>query len=269
MGSGAEDSAGYDRRPMRVYLSHATSFCGAVWDPVIGALDGLEAETWDFPGHGSGPALEPPVGWETFGEHVLEVTRPGGIGVGHSMGGAALCMAQAADPSRFEALILIEPIIYPGPFAKRSNAMADKAERRRVEFASREEAADSFRGRGAFVDWVEEAFDAYISCGLVGDGPVRLACSPALEADMYRASTAHRTWDLLGSIEVPVLLLTGELSDSITPDLARAQAAEFPSAGVEIVPGEGHFLPMTSPDLVAKRIMRLVGGIEAGQPSAL
>lgn len=253
---------------MRVYLSHATSFCGAVWDPVESELTGLETITWDFPGHGTGPEIQPPVTWDTFGEYVLDVTEPGGIGVGHSMGGAALCMAQVADPGRFEALVLIEPIVYPGPFRKKDNAMAEKAERRRVEFPTRAEAADSFRGRGAFVGWSERAFEGYISCGLAGDGPVHLACNPALEADMYRASTQHGTWDVLSEIDVPVLILAGEKSDSITPELARAQAAQFPSAGVEIVPGEGHFLPMTSPGLVAQRIQRLVRGVEAGQPSA-
>jgi pimeloyl-ACP methyl ester carboxylesterase len=244
---------------MTVYLSHATSFCGAVWGPVRALLGEVETFVWDHPGHGAGPPLEPPVDWRVFGRHVLDVTEPGGIGVGHSMGAAALAMAQAEDPSRFRALILIEPILFPGPYAREGReSMAAAAEQRRPTFESREAAAEHFRGRGAFTNWVETAFDGYVECGLIGDGEVRLACRPEVEADIYRAWRDHDTWDKLGSIDIPVLVMAGEDSDTITADFARAQAAQFPKAGVEIVAGTGHFLPMERPDIVAERVRRLV-----------
>lgn len=242
---------------MTVYFSHATSFCGAVWDPVRALLD-FETVAWDQPGHGLGPELEPPIDWRDFGEHVLEVTDPRSIGVGHSMGAAALAMAQIEDPDRFLALVLIEPIMFPGPWERRENEMSERAERRRREFSSREAAADSFRGRGAFVGWDEGAFQGYIRCGLVGDGPVRLACDPAVEADIYRGSGAHDTWEHLDAIEIPVLIMSGADSDTISPDFARAQAERFQRAGVEVVPDAGHFLPMERPDLVADRVRRFV-----------
>lgn len=246
-------------RRMTVYFSHATSFCGAVWNPVRVLLDDVETVTWDHPGHGSGPALDLPVDWRVFGEYVLDVTEAGGIGVGHSMGAAALAMAQAADPDRFRALILIEPIVFPGPYGRDDRyAMAHTAERRRSVFASRDAAAASFRGRGPFERWVDEALDAYVECGFIGDGRVTLACRPEVEADIYRSWKAHDTWDRLGSIAIPVLIMSGERSDTITPDFARRQAAQFPRAGVEIVGGSGHFLPMERPDLVAERIKRLL-----------
>jgi pimeloyl-ACP methyl ester carboxylesterase len=244
---------------MTVYLSHATSFCGTVWNPVRSLLEEVETVAWDHPGHGSGPPLEPPVDWRVFGRHVLDVTEPGGIGVGHSMGAAALAMAQAADASRFRALLLIEPIIFPGPYEREGReSMAVTAQRRRPTFESRESAAEHFRGRGAFTNWVDGAFDGYIECGLTGDSEVSLACRPDVEADIYRAWRDHDTWDKLGSIDIPVLVMAGENSDTITPDFAREQAARFPKAGVEIVPGTGHFLPMERPDIVAERVRRLV-----------
>jgi pimeloyl-ACP methyl ester carboxylesterase len=246
---------------MTIYFSHATSFCGAVWDPVLADFGDVETMAWDQPGHGGGPDLRPPVDWRTFGEYALDVTRPGGIGVGHSMGAAALAMAQAADPGRFRALVLVEPVMFPGPHERRDNAMSEVALRRRREFESRDEAASNFRGRGAFAGWDEGAFEGYIRCGLVGDGPVRLACDPEVEADIYRGSGAHDTWDRLGDIDVPVLLISGELSETIPPDLAHEQASRFPRAGVEVVPGAGHFLPMERPELVAKRVRRLLESV--------
>ena len=136
--------------------------------------------------------------------------------------------------------------------------MSDRAERRRREFPGRGAAADSFRDRGAFAGWDEEAFRGYLRCGFVGEGPVRLACDPAVEADIYRGSGAHDTWDRLDVIEIPVLLMAGAESDTISSEFARAQAGRFRRAGVEIVPGTGHFLPMQRPEIVADRVRRLV-----------
>ncbi|MGD2043899.1 MAG: alpha/beta hydrolase [Acidimicrobiia bacterium] len=243
---------------MTVYFSHATSFCGAVWDPVRARLDDIETLAWDQPGHGSGPWVELPIHWSIYGEYVLEITRPGGIGVGHSMGAAALAMAQAADPGRFRALVLIEPIVFPPPYRREESEMSERALKRRREFPTRAEAAQNFRGKGAFEGWDEAAFEGYIRCGLIGDDPVHLACEPEVEADVYRASGAHDTWGRLAQIDIPVLLMSGENSDTISPDFAREQAGQFVRAGVEIVPDTGHFLPMERPEVVADRVRRLV-----------
>jgi len=136
--------------------------------------------------------------------------------------------------------------------------MAQTAARRKSVFDSRRAAATNFRHREVFRDWNEQAFDGYIECGFVGDGEVRLACRPEIEADIYRAWRDHDTWDRLGSIEIPVLIMAGELSDTITPEFAREQADQFAHGGVEIVTGTGHFLPMERPGLVAERVRRLV-----------
>lgn len=243
---------------MTVFFAHATSFCGAVWQPVVDRLPGVECVTWDFAGHGSGPGLELPVHWSRFGRQVLEETEPGGIGVGHSMGAAAMTMAQLADPKRFRFLVLIEPIVFPGPHTRSDHILSDVASRRRSMFESRAEARQNWASKAAFADWDAAALDAYVRCGLRGDGPVHLACDPEHEADIYRASNDHDTFERLAEIEVPVLILAGEVSDTIPAELARFQADQFQSAGLEIVSGAGHFLPMEKPGLVAERIGRLV-----------
>jgi pimeloyl-ACP methyl ester carboxylesterase len=229
-----------------------------VWDPVIADLDTVECVAWDFAGHGRGPALPVPVDWRRFGEQVLDVTEPGGVGVGHSMGAAALTMAQLADPGRFRFLILIEPIIFPGPHGRLDHPLSVLAVRRRKTFDSRAAALENFSSKDAFSGWDAAALEAYVRCGLVGDGPVELACDPDLEADVYRGSNAHETWERLGDIEIPVLILAGEASDTTPPGFARLQAAQFEKAGLEIVPDAGHFLPMEKPRLVADRVRRVV-----------
>jgi pimeloyl-ACP methyl ester carboxylesterase len=254
---------------MTVYFSHATSFCGGVWDPVRDSLGDIETVAWDHPGHGHGPGLELPVDWRRFGEYVLDVTEPGGLGVGHSMGAAALAMAQVSDPTRFRCLILIEPIVFPGPYRRDDRfEMTVTAAKRKADFESRDAAAENFRGREPFSEWDDRAFQAYLECGFIGDGPVRLACPPEIESDIYRAWKDHETWDELGSIEVPVLLMVGEHSDTVPPDFAREQAAQFPAAGLEIVEGTGHFLPMERPEIVANRVRRLYETTVAGGQGA-
>jgi len=239
-------------------FAHATGFCGSVWSPVIDELDNVDCVSWDFAGHGSGPSLKTPIEWKTFGEQVLDETRPGGIGVGHSMGAAALLMAQLADPRRFAFLVLIEPIVFPGPHARiEEHPLAYASLRRRRTFESREAARANFASKPAFANWSTDVMDGYVSCGLLGDGPVELACDPEIEAEIYIASNAHDTFERLGEIEIPVLLLAGEDSDTTPPEVTRMQAAQFERAGVEIVSGAGHFLPMENPGLVSERVQRL------------
>lgn len=245
---------------MPVYFAHATSFCGAVWRPVIARVEGVDCVTWDFAGHGNGPELELPVHWGRFGDQVLDETQPGGIGVGHSMGACALVMAQLKDPARFRFLILIEPIIFPGPHGRDDHPLVEVASKRKRSFDSREAALENF-GTRAFPTWDHEALSGYVECGLDGDGPVTLACDPQVEADIYRASNDHDTFERLGQVDIPVLILAGGESDTITPDFARRQADEFGRAGVEIVPDTGHFLPMEKPDLVADRLSRIVASL--------
>jgi pimeloyl-ACP methyl ester carboxylesterase len=61
----------------------------------------------------------------------------------------------------------------------------------------------------------------------------------------------------------PVLLMSGETSDTISPAFARSQAAQFRRAGLEVVPDVGHFLPMVDPGLVAERVQRLVETVQS------
>ena len=244
-----------------IYLAHATSFCGGVWAPVIKGLSDFETVAWDFAGHGNGPELGMPVDWADFGSQVIEETEPGGVGVGHSMGGAAMLMAQLADPERFRTLVLIEPIVFPGPYRRAEHALTEAAAKRKRGFESRESAAANFATREAFARWHREAIEGYVECGLVGDGAVVLACEPETEADIYRSSFAHDTWEHLEAVEIPVLVMVGADSDTISEDHARELAARFPRAGLEIVADSGHFLPMERPDLVAERVARLAAAV--------
>jgi pimeloyl-ACP methyl ester carboxylesterase len=222
--------------------------------------DRFEALAWDFPCHGSAPKLARPIDWWSFGRYALEQVRgiPGPLGVGHSMGGAALVMAELLAPGTFAALLLIEPILLPPPYVRTEAALALAVEKRRRDFESRQAAWENYATKPPFSTWDPDALSGYVDCGFIdtADG-VTLACPPEDEAEIYRSATLHGAWDRLGEVNAPVLVIAGTASETHTTERVRALCDRFPSAGMEIVEGAGHFLPMEMPDLVVRRAERM------------
>jgi pimeloyl-ACP methyl ester carboxylesterase len=239
---------------------HATGFCKETWGPVLDHLDGVPAISLDQRGHGGSGQPAPPFDWWDLGADlstVLEATNAGPVvGVGHSSGGAALAMAEIEHPGTFTALVLIEPIIYPPPHRRHEDApLAVRTERRKASFASLDAALESFRGRGPFSGWIEDALRAYVEHGTVDAGDQRrLACPPEVEAEFYRAAYAHGAWDRLGEIGCPVAVVVGEHSDTHTPEFTEALASRFRTGRTITILEASHFVPMEKPRRTAEVI---------------
>ena len=252
--------------PGHVFLAHATGFCKEVWGPVVDDLrtswEG-SVTTWDAPGHGGSSAGSLPFDWWDTARTALEVVDSSApaalrIGVGHSMGGASLVMAELLEPGTWSGLILIEPIIFPPPFQRvEENPLAVGAQRRRATFASREEALTTYAAKPTFASWDDRALRAYVDCGLVErDGSFWLACHPELEADAYRAGTEHGAYGRLSDVTCPVLILAGESSHTHPEPFVEHLAELLPDARSQVIAEAGHFLPMERPALVAELIAR-------------
>jgi pimeloyl-ACP methyl ester carboxylesterase len=172
------------------------------------------------------------------------------------MGGATLVMAELLAPGTMEGLILVEPIMFPPPFERiEANPLAIGATRRRSSFGSAREALELFASKAAFAGWDERALRAYVEGGLVErGGRFWLACEPELEADAYRAGTAHGAYARLSEIKCPVLILAGDSSDTHPEAFAAHLSALVPDGSHRTIPGAGHFLPMERPDLIAGQI---------------
>jgi len=247
-----------------VLFVHANGFCKEVWRPVSGRLAGVRVLAVDQRGHGASGVGLPPFDWWDLGRDAAAwaATLDGPrFGVGHSSGGAALAMAEILHPGTFRHLVLIEPIVFPGPFVRaESHPLVEGALRRRTSFTSRAEARAAFHRRGPFARWVDAALDLYVEHGF-RDGPDdrrHLVCAPAIEAEFYRMATAHGAWDRLGEIDIPVTIAVGEHSDSHPPDFAAALAGRFRHATLVSYPGASHFLPMEKPEVVAGLVGRVV-----------
>ncbi|MGQ0848636.1 MAG: alpha/beta fold hydrolase [Actinomycetota bacterium] len=258
--------AGSYRIRTTIAFAHATGFCGAVWRPILAELAPRYATiTWDFPNHGSSPRIPLPVDWWAFGEWARD--RAAGeqgpvIGVGHSMGGAALVMAELLAPGTFAALILIEPMLFPPPYQRSGNHLSRAVLKRRRVFASRAAARDNFASKPPFASWHPAALDGYIECGLIeANSSLTLACTPEAESDVYEGATAHGAWERAGEVQIPTLVLAGAKSDVYPEERVRLVAGRLRRAGWEILPEADHFLPMALPQLVARRIERMAGAL--------
>ncbi len=273
---------GEGRRP--VLLCHATGFHGLVWEPYARALgSGFDRWSMDFRAHGASRVPEggvPP--WEGFRDDVLAVIDalglpPGGLlGIGHSMGGGALLLAEQARPGTFAGLWLFEPIAPPpgalGPTeaptdgAPPPNPLADGAARRRPTFASRAEALANYAGKPPLNRLRADALEAYVRHGFVPDdapgapeGSVRLACRPGDESLVYRGAPAHSAFSRLSEVACPVEVASGD----------EAGPARFAPAIVDVLPNArlvpfeqlGHFGPLEAPERVAAATLAFADGL--------
>lgn len=248
-----------------VAFVHATGFCKEVWWPVIddaAALGaGMAAIVPDQRAHGSSsPGTQNQLSWWQLGSDVLATLGGRGdvIGVGHSSGGASLVMAELLAPGTFSSMLLVEPVIPPPPYERNSDhPLAAGAEKRRPHFATRQEAAERYHGRGAFAGWDERVFGAYLDGGLVPDltGGFRLACDPTDEAEFYRSADAHGAHERLGELTVPVEIWVGSGSEAFPVEAFASIAERIPQSTLRVVEGSNHFLPMQHPSIVAEGVV--------------
>ena len=255
-----------------VGLAHATGFCRRVWKPVIRELtdQGVTGPivAWDHRGHGASTDPPLPVDWWDVARDAKAVLADSAapiVGVGHSMGAAALLMAEILAPGTFAAIVAVEPIVFPPPYQPNDHhPLVQSALRRRPSFPSREAALENFSEKPVFAAWDPLALEGYVDCGLVptGDEWV-LACPPQREAGFFAAAGTHGAWERLGEVLAPVLVLAGEDSDSHPAEFAAEQAARLGNGTLEIVAGTGHFLPMERPGRVAEMICQTIESINS------
>jgi pimeloyl-ACP methyl ester carboxylesterase len=249
-----------------VLLCHATGFHGAVWDPLAGELgDGLTRWAIDFRGHGHSrtPASVELSDWEGMGRDVLctldalGLADGSAVGVGHSMGGAALFLAEQARPGLLRGIWAFEPIVPPpGLLDGRPNPLVEGARRRRACFGSHAEALEHFAGKPPFGRLRADALHAYVRHGFVPgeDGQVHLACRPADEASVYEGGGRHRAFERLGEVACPVVVAIGDDEGPGPAMFAADIAAALPYGRLERIAHVGHFAPLEAPTAVAASI---------------
>jgi pimeloyl-ACP methyl ester carboxylesterase len=241
-------------------FAHATGFCASMYRALGAELsDRFRILGLDFRGHGhSARPADDDFGWDRMTEDLLAVVgrlgeRPA-FGFGHSMGGAALLLAESREPGTFAGMFLFEPIVFPDDHAPgRSNVMAAAARARRSTFPSRAEALARYSSRPPLDALRPDVLAAYVVDGFVDldDGSVRLACDPEDEARTFEAETKVHTSSVAG-VAAEVAVAVGRDEEGPNPAaLGPGLVAALPHAVLVPRPQLGHLGPFQDPALVA------------------
>ena len=192
-----------------VLLAHPTGFHGRIWAPVAERLvaAGRRVYSFDFRGHGDSDA--PPLddenySWHGFADDALAVTRHLGLdgradllAAGHSKGGAALLLGEAARRGTYPRIWTYEPIMFPSDTPLPPNAGVRAWPTRRAGAATSgrrvDEAYDAYASKPPLNVMTPESLHAYVDYGLRdrGDGMFELKCRPEVEAQVYTMGPNH------------------------------------------------------------------------------
>jgi pimeloyl-ACP methyl ester carboxylesterase len=189
------------------------------------------------------------------------------IGVGHSMGATNTLRAALHAPERFQALVLIDPVLFPRwisllweliyrtGLAYRLHPLASGALRRRTEFESLAAMQAHYRQKSVFSRMDDQNLQAYIEA-LTQPGPdgnIHLVYPPEWEARIYVTSARkeRELWRHLPNLLPPVLLLRGAETETFFEQTARLFKRRLPQTTLYSVPGAGHLLPLEKPGEVA------------------
>lgn len=233
-------------------------------------LLGAHFRVWglDFRAHGaSSRPASGDLSWRGMADDVLAVLDALGLeapyGLGHSMGGAALVLAELRRPGTFRALYLYEPVLMPAgtlPAAPEDNPMSAAARRRRPSFPSRDAAYDNYAGKAPLNEMSPASLRAYVDHGLVDrpDGSVTLACRPEDEAATFANAASSGAFERLGELTLPVTIARGSIDSPGPGSMAAEAAASVPNGRFVRVPDLGHFGPLQDPALVARSVVEAI-----------
>jgi 3-oxoadipate enol-lactonase len=210
-----------------VLLLHPLGVDRSFWDAVVPALEGFEALTYDFPGHGATPAPEEPYTVEDLADQARTLLTDGGYTrvdvVGVSLGGLVAQRLAADAPDLVRRLVVVDAVaVYPEPMRQ---MWRERAARAPVE------------GMAPFVD---PTLALWFTADLLAEGAevvesVRrclLAADPHGYALACQALEAADVTDALDRIAAPSLVVCGE--DDAPPFRAAAAdlAARLPGGRV-------------------------------------
>jgi len=246
-------------------IAHATGLCGPMYQLLADELtDRFRVVALDFRGHGNSSATpDLDYRWQRMAEDVVAVSEQIGTtpihGFGHSMGGAALLLAENLAPSTFASLYLFEPIIFPPEQSSEGqNEMAVGARRRRLDFESRVEVLARYAGRPPFNRVLAGFLAAYVDHGFADtpDGRVRLKCLPEVEAMVFENGRAADV-TAVRHLATPVAVAVGHDEPGPNPARLGPALAESLKRG-ELLRYEhiGHFGPLQDPWTVARDMRR-------------
>lgn len=260
-----------------VIFAHATGFCAQAWEPLARAVPDAHRWALDFRAHGrsSGPARGN-LSWNGVAADLvalidhLGIVRP--FGVGHSMGGAALFLAELARPGLLSGIWAFEPIVIPpspvplhGPGDDLlSNSLSAAAERRRQTFESLDAARTNFSSKPPMRSFDPRALEGYLLGGFeeLADGSVTLRCRAEDEAQFYVMGGRHEAYQGLVTIATPTWVVRGADTGPGPSSFAPLVAERVTGSLLVEHPELSHFGPFEAPDALGAEIAGALRSID-------
>jgi pimeloyl-ACP methyl ester carboxylesterase len=266
-----------------LHLSHANGFPPGSYRLLARSLAGA-CHVVAFPARPLWPATDPRAisTWRPLARDLVRslegLSRPGIVGLGHSLGGVLTLWAAIDRPDLFAALVLVDPVILPPLWLwmlrllrllglHHRQPLVQGALRRRRTWPHRQACFDHYRAKGLFARWSDAALWDYVQAGTrpVAAGGVELSYPPEWEARIY-ATTPTGIWRDVPRLRLPTLVLRGQHSGTFVPRARDRLARLLPAAHVATIPGAGHLLPMERPAATAAAIARFLDNVLPGAP---
>lgn len=223
-----------------VTLVHGFTQIGRSWQPVLDRLSPLHTFTVvDAPGHGH--SSEAAAGlWDAAGQ----IADAGGRSayVGYSLGGRLCLHVALSHPGLVEALVLVGTTAgIDGQDERRDRRAADELLAARIEHD----------GVASFVEqWLRGPLFSTLPPEAAGVEQRLANTAAGLAASLRLAGTGvqESLWDRMGSLDMPVLVVAGELDVKFAAIGRRLTDAIGANAELVLIPGAGHACHLERPD---------------------
>ena len=229
-----------------VVFLHGLGATRTSWDLQLAELaDRWRCVAWDMPGYGASPSPGGPLTFEFIADAAAGLLDTLGSATAHlvglSFGGMHALHTALRHPDRVRSLSLVDSSPAFG---------LDGETTREGWIAARLEAIDG----GASVRDISPLVLAAISGPGFGGADLdhAIASMNRISEDGLRAAVHllpdHDVLDRLSTIDVPTLVVVGELDEETPPAYAAALATGIPGTRRhEVIPGVGHLTPLEAP----------------------
>ncbi|GMF65133.1 unnamed protein product [Phytophthora lilii] len=270
------------RSPVLLF-THGAGFCKEIWAPIIRRMQqssllqrvpNVDFVSVDLPFHGSNRDNSVAAHVDERGPHVthpannaialassalLQTAQTLGfggrpvIGIGHSMGAAALWKAEISSPGTFKGLVLFEPIYEPPEpegTDRPYNFLADVTLKREWK---------------CLASWIEGA----VVPDEKDENAVVLACHPTVEASIYCGGRLWLSEQEQAQPKCATTFHSGSASRLYHQDTFEGIAGRRPEIYTIHAPmvGKSHLMVLEDPEACAKAIVRDLEALESFAPA--
>ena len=272
------ENEGEDNNSQTILLVHGLAFHARCWDALLRRLNATQRVLCpELRGHGRSEKRGP-YNWHQFGRDLCvfihELDLKSIVAVGHSIGGHILIQAASVLTRRFDALVLLDPVVF-SPRTYASSGMTklfDSPEqhpfaRSKAQWKSAQQWFDEVRVKSPFNLWDEEVLwdHCFHGIGPAADGQCPVLCPPLVAAEAALNCVDTNIHPMLPSVNVPTTVVRAKTASGVLHPLDSIHSTTWPELAAELPQGTdryhpdlSHFLPMQRPDLVVQELRGLL-----------